>query len=43
MKYTIAAVSCMIEKETGKVIIDPDKTQLKVSTIVTISNKLFFQ
>ncbi|XP_070156526.1 exosome complex component RRP46 isoform X5 [Polyergus mexicanus] len=29
MKYTIAAISCMIEKETGKVIIDPDSTQLK--------------
>ncbi|KAL6432470.1 hypothetical protein ACFW04_006809 [Cataglyphis niger] len=29
MKYTIAAVSCMIEKETGKIIIDPDSTQLK--------------
>ncbi|XP_029661481.1 exosome complex component RRP46-like [Formica exsecta] len=29
MKYTIAAINCMIEKETGKVIIDPDSTQLK--------------
>lgn len=30
MKYTIAAVSCMIEKETGEVIMDPDSSQLKV-------------
>jgi len=30
MKYTIAAVSCMLEKETGELIIDPDGTQLKV-------------
>ncbi|XP_071562313.1 exosome complex component RRP46 [Temnothorax nylanderi] len=29
MKYTVAAVSCMIEKETGEVIMDPDSSQLK--------------
>jgi len=29
MKYTIAAVSCMIEKETGEVIMDPDSSQLR--------------
>lgn len=36
MKFTIAAVSCMIEKETGKIIMDPDSTQLKVSIIMII-------
>lgn len=30
MKYTVAAVSCMIDKETGEVIMDPDSSQLKV-------------
>lgn len=30
MKCTIAAVSCMLDKETGKLIIDPDNLQLKV-------------
>ncbi|EZA51873.1 hypothetical protein DMN91_013017 [Ooceraea biroi] len=29
MKFTIAAVHCTIEKETGEVIVDPDSTQLK--------------
>ncbi|XP_011159705.1 exosome complex component RRP46 [Solenopsis invicta] len=29
LKFTIAAVSCMIEKETGQVIIDPDSSQLQ--------------
>ncbi|TGZ46244.1 exosome complex component RRP46 [Temnothorax curvispinosus] len=29
MKYTVAAVSCMIEKEAGEVIMDPDSSQLK--------------
>ncbi|XP_011139041.1 exosome complex component RRP46 [Harpegnathos saltator] len=29
MKYAIAAVSCMIEKETEETIIDPDSTQLQ--------------
>lgn len=36
MKFTIAAVSCMIEKETGEIIMDPDSTQLKVSIIMII-------
>lgn len=30
MKYTVAAVSCMIDKETKEVIMDPDSSQLKV-------------
>lgn len=30
MKYVIAAVSCMIEKETEKTIVDPDDVQLQV-------------
>ncbi|XP_012524999.1 exosome complex component RRP46 [Monomorium pharaonis] len=29
MKFTIAAVSCMIQKETGELIMDPDNSQLK--------------
>ncbi|XP_032672249.1 exosome complex component RRP46 [Odontomachus brunneus] len=29
MKYAVAAVSCMIEKETKKIIIDPDNIQLE--------------
>ncbi|KAH0947073.1 hypothetical protein HN011_008910 [Eciton burchellii] len=29
MKFTIAAVHCMIEKDTGEVVIDPDSAQLK--------------
>lgn len=34
MKYTIAAVSCMIEKETEETIIDPDNIQLQVFIIM---------
>jgi len=30
MKFAIAAVHCMIEEETGKIIVDPDNAQLKV-------------
>lgn len=30
MKFTIAAVSCMIEANTGNIILDPDSTQLQV-------------
>lgn len=41
MKFTIAAVSCMMEKETGKIIVDPDNTQLKVSIIIRIMSYLF--
>ncbi|CAL7950052.1 unnamed protein product [Xylocopa violacea] len=29
MKFTIAAINCMIEDDTGKIIIDPDSTQLQ--------------
>ncbi|KAL6256087.1 hypothetical protein P5V15_013322 [Pogonomyrmex californicus] len=29
MKFTVAAVSCMIEKETGDIIMDPNSSQLK--------------
>ncbi|XP_076665637.1 exosome complex component Rrp46 [Andrena cerasifolii] len=29
MKFTIAAVSCMIEESTGNVILDPDNVQLQ--------------
>ncbi|XP_011878170.1 PREDICTED: exosome complex component RRP46 [Vollenhovia emeryi] len=29
MKYTVAAVNCMMEKETGEIIINPDGSQLK--------------
>lgn len=32
MKFTIAAVSCMIEENTGNIILDPDSTQLQVRT-----------
>ncbi|XP_014217264.1 exosome complex component RRP46 [Copidosoma floridanum] len=31
MKYTFAAVCCMIDKESGSIIIDPSSTQLKKS------------
>ncbi|XP_020294461.1 exosome complex component RRP46 [Pseudomyrmex gracilis] len=31
MKCTIAAITCMIEKETGEIIIDPNSTQLKTA------------
>lgn len=30
MKFTIAAVSCMIERNTGNIILDPDSIQLQV-------------
>lgn len=42
MKFTVAAVSCMIEKETGKIIMDPDSTQLKVSIIMVIGVMSYF-
>ncbi|XP_046737428.1 exosome complex component RRP46 [Diprion similis] len=29
MKFTVAAVSCMIDRESGKLIIDPDSTQIQ--------------
>lgn len=30
MKFTIAAVSCMIEESTGNIILDPNSIQLQV-------------
>lgn len=31
MRFTIAAVSCMIEKDSDKLILDPDSTQIQVA------------
>ncbi|KZC06535.1 PREDICTED: exosome complex component RRP46 [Dufourea novaeangliae] len=31
MKFTIAAVSCMIEENTGSIVLDPDNTQLQTA------------
>lgn len=42
MKFTIAAVSCMIERETEKVIVDPDSTQLQVFLIIIIFYLIFY-
>lgn len=36
MKFTIAAVNCMLEKETGNLIMDPDSTQLQVFITIHI-------
>lgn len=30
MKFTIAAVNCMIQEGTNNIILDPDSTQLQV-------------
>lgn len=38
MRYTVAAVCCMMEKETGAIIVDPDGAQLKVFIDTTLTS-----
>lgn len=41
MKFTIAAVCCMIEENTDNIILDPNNSQLEVCKLIYISIRIF--